>query len=149
MLRVVWAYVLYTWGGLHRLFGNANNLRREHERAVHYFTRAYAVNPQFRRARLERAIILWRELGRVDEALTDFDALLEEDPTYGKALFNRALAQQERGRYALALADLDAFLQLPQDDAYRDFALHLHRLLSEIAPDRGPDDSAKPDSPDR
>lgn len=135
MLRVVWAYVLYTWGGLHRLFGNANNLRREHERAVHYFTRAYAVNPKMRRARLERAVILWRELGRIDEALTEFDALLEADPAYGKALFNRALARQESGRYALALADLEAYLRLPEEDAYRGSARHLRQLLSEMLQD--------------
>lgn len=132
MLHVVWAYVLYTWGGLHRLFGNANNLRREHERAVHYFTKAYTVNPKMRRARLERAVILWRELGRVDEALREFDALLEADPAYGEALFNRALARQEGGHYALALADLDAYLRLPRHDAYRDSARHLQQLLSEM-----------------
>ncbi len=136
MLRAVWAYVLYTWGGLHRLFGNANNLRREHERAVHYFTRAYAVNPKMRQARLARGIILWRELGRVDEALADFDALVETDPADGEALFNRALARQESGRYALALKDLNAYLELPRDDAYyHDLAVRLHRLLSEMVSD--------------
>jgi len=135
MLRAVWAYVLFTWGGLHRLFGNANNLRREHERAVHYFTRAFAVNPKMRRARLARAVILWRELGRVDEALTDFDALVEADPAYGEALLNRALAHQETGRYALALDDLNAYLELLPDDGYHDLAMRLRRLLSETVAD--------------
>lgn len=135
MLRAVLAYVFYTWGGLHRLFGNANNLRREHERAVHYFTRAYMVNPQMHQARLARAIILWRELGRVEEALMDFDALVEADPDYGEALLNRALARQESGHYDLALNDLDTYLQLPENDAYHDLALRLHRLLSETVSD--------------
>lgn len=135
MLHAVWAYVLYTWGGLHRLFGNANNLRREHERAVHYFTRAYVVNPNMRRARLARGVILWRELGRVDEALTDFDALLEADPADGEALLNRALARQECGHYALALADINAYLELPRNEAFRDLALRLQRLLEETAVD--------------
>lgn len=139
MLRAVWAYVLYTWGGLHRLFGNANNLRREHERAVHYFGRAFDVNPKMRRARLARAIILWRELGRVDEALADFDALVEADSAYGEALLNRALAQQESGRYAPALDDINAYLELPQDDAYHDLALRLQRLLSETVADANSD----------
>ena len=135
MLHAVWAYVLYTWGGLHRLFGNANNLRGEHERAVHYFSRAHAVNPKMRRARLARGVILWRELGRIDEALTDFDALLEADPAYGEALLNRALARQESGLYALALADIDAYLELPRNEAYHDLALRLQRLLSETVVD--------------
>lgn len=146
MLRAVWAYVLYTWGGLHRLFGNANNLRREHERAVHYFSRAYSVNPKMDRALLARGVILWRELGRVDEALKDFDALVEADPADGEALLNRALAQQESGRYDEALADLNAYLQLPEKNAYyHDLALRLHGLLSETvagADEDSPDETA-------
>ncbi|MCZ7674507.1 MAG: hypothetical protein M5U34_48965 [Chloroflexi bacterium] len=54
MLRFLWAYLVYTWGGLHRLFGNKNSMRSEHEAAVHYFSKAYEIDPTFQRVRLER-----------------------------------------------------------------------------------------------
>ena len=97
MLRFLWAYLVYTWGGLHRYFGNQNAMRSEHEAAVRYFTKAYEIDPTFLRVRLERGVLLFRELGRTDEALADFDALVEEDPIYAApALFNRAMLAQQK-----------------------------------------------------
>jgi len=134
MFRFVRAWLIYTWGGLHRYFGNQNNMRSEHEAAVRYFTRAYNIDPTWRRARLERGILLYRELQRLDEALVDFDALLADDPTYGPALFNRAMLAQEAGRYQDALADLEAYLRLPgeeyQAEATR-IATFLRQLIEE------------------
>lgn len=134
MFRFIRAWLIYTWGGLHRYFGNQNNMRSEHEAAVRYFTRAYRIDPTWRRARLERGILLYRELQRLDEALADFDALLAEDPAYGPALFNRALLAQEAGRYQDALEDIEAYLSLPgeayQAEAAR-IAAFLHQLLEE------------------
>ena len=112
------AWLLYTWGGLHRYFGNANDIRSEHERAIHYFSRAYEVDPKFRMARLARAVLLWRELGRVDEALTELTALIDADPTYGEAIFNRAMALQSKMDYQAAIIDLEAYLQLPDEHVY-------------------------------
>lgn len=134
MLRFFWAWLIYTWGGLHRYFGNKSNLRREHEAAVRYFTRAYNIDPSFRRVRLERGILLWRELARPEEALADFDALLAEDANYGPALLNRAMVAQNQGRYSVALADLEAFLALPEDEAgaYRREAARTAALLREM-----------------
>lgn len=132
MLRFIWAYLVYTWGGLHRYFGNMNNLRREHETAVRYFTRAYNIDPTFHRVRLERATLLWRELSRPDEALADFNGLLEEMPDYGPALFGRALVLQEHGRYQDALDDLDAYLALPEPEPYWDEARRTAALLREL-----------------
>lgn len=132
MWRIVKSYLLYTWGGLHRYFGNMNNIPHEHRRAVHYFTRAYETNPSMRRARLARAIILYREMDRLQEAIADFDALLQEDARYGPALLNRAMAHQQAGNYRMALDDLQAYLQLPQIDEYRDLALRLRGLLQDV-----------------
>jgi tetratricopeptide (TPR) repeat protein len=121
VIRFLWAWIVYTWGGLHRYFGNKNNLRREHELAVRYFTRAYEIDPTFLRVRLERGVLLWRELDRPDEALADFDAILAEEPNYGAALLNRAMVAQNYGRYEAALADFEAYLRLPhsETEAYR------------------------------
>lgn len=139
MWRVIRAYLLYTWGGLHRYFGNLNSMPREHERAVHYFTRAYNVNPAMREARLARAVILWRELERIDEALHDLDALLYDDPKYRPALLNRALVYQQTGDYQLALTDLETYLSLPPDRDYRDLAERIEPLLRDLA--QGKDDN--------
>ena len=132
MLRVIRSYLLYTWGGLHRLFGNQNNLRREHERAVYYFDRAYAVNPSFLQARLARAVILWRELGELEEAIANFSELLERDPAYGPALFNRAMARQELGHYEAALHDLEVYLALEKSNKYREQAKRMHGWLEAL-----------------
>jgi len=132
MLRFIWAYLVYTWGGLHRYFGNINNLRSEHEAAVRYFNRAYEIDPTFRRVRVERATLLWRELARLDEALSDFDGLLAEDADYGPALFGRAMVLQEYGRYQEALTDLDTYLALPDPEPYWDEARRTATLLREL-----------------
>ena len=132
-MRFVWAWLLYTWGGLHRYFGIQNSMAREFERAVHYFGRAYAVDPTFRVARLHRGILLGRELGRVDEAIADFDALLNEDPTYVLALFNRGMMWMENGRYPQALADMETYLTQadPSDENWPD-AQRIVRLLQDL-----------------
>lgn len=125
------------WGSLHRNFGNRSSFLREHEAAVRRFTRAYELDPNLREARLDRGIIYFREMGRLDEALADFDALLDKDPHYGAALLNRAMLAQERGQYRQALADLETFLTLPDEEteyiavAQRTAAL-LRDLVSEL-----------------
>ena len=139
MLRFIHAWLIYTWGGLHRYFGNQNNLPREHERAIHYFARAYEIDPTFRQAQLARATLLWRELKRVDEALDILNTLLTQDPTYGQALFNRAMAHQANTQYQAALNDLETYLQLPptansyHDEATR-MAIAIRAFLTDDTP---------------
>jgi tetratricopeptide (TPR) repeat protein len=135
MLRFLWAYLVYTWGGLHRYFGNKNSMRSEHEAAIRYFSKAYEIDPTFRRVRLERGVLLFRELGRMDEAQADFDALLAEDAEYGPALFNRAMLAQQNGRYPEALTDLEAYLSL-DDYEYRREADLLAGLLRAMLVDQ-------------
>jgi tetratricopeptide (TPR) repeat protein len=133
LLRAIQARVFYSWGSLHRNFGNVSSLRSEHRAAVLRFTQAYEKDPGLRQARLDRGIVLYRELGQHEAALEDFNALLEEDPTYGPALLNRAMVGQERGEYATALADLEAYLAIsPEGDQYRSIADRTAALLREI-----------------
>jgi tetratricopeptide (TPR) repeat protein len=135
MLRFLWAYLVYTWGGLHRLFGNRNSMRSEHEAAVRYFTKAYEIDPTFHRVRLERGILLFRELGRYDEALADFNFLLDEESDYSNlALLNRALIYQQNAQFEDALADLDAYLEHPPDDYYQE-AFRMRDLLQAMLSD--------------
>ncbi|HUS95041.1 MAG TPA: hypothetical protein VMZ24_07705 [Patescibacteria group bacterium] len=136
MWRVIWARILYMWGSLHRNFGNRSSFNREHQHAVRRFSQAYEIDPELREARLDRGILLYRELGLLDEAKADFDALLEDDPAYGPALLNRALLLQERGQYALALADLDAYLLLPgEEDEYMLLANRTAAILRDVVAD--------------
>ena len=132
MWRIIKSYLFYTWGGLHRYFGNQNNLVEEHRRAVHYFTRAYEANAGMEQALLARAVLLGRELAEPDAALADLETLLAEDPTHGPALFNRALIYQQQGKYRQALADLNQYLRVPQNDGYRESVRHMRRLLEAI-----------------
>ena len=141
MWRVIKAYLFYTWGGLHRYFGNQNNLATEHRRAVHYFTRAYETNPEMQQALLARAVLLGRELEQTEAALADLQVLLADDPTHGSALFNRALIYQQLGQYQLALADVNAYLRVPQTDGYRESARHMRRLLEAVLEDEADSDS--------
>lgn len=132
MWRTLKGYLFYTWGGLHRYFGNQNNLVSEHRRAVHYFSRALEANPDMQQARLARAVILWRELEETAAALADLDFLIDRDPNDGAALFNRALAHQQAGRYEVALSDLESYLALADPDNYHETALYMESLLREL-----------------
>ncbi|MCA9923472.1 MAG: hypothetical protein KC421_13925 [Anaerolineales bacterium] len=132
MLRFIHAWLVYTWGGLHRYFGNKNNMVSEHERAIHYFAKAYQIDPTFRAARLQRAVLLYRELRRHQEAVAEFDALLDGDRTYAAALLNRGLALQEIGHYPEALADIEQYLKLPEKDDYREEVVRIAAFLREI-----------------
>ena len=90
----------------------------EHERAIHYFSRAYEVDPTFYAARVHKGVLLSREFGRHDEALVEFDAVLQVEPENLKALLNRGLALQANGRFQDAMVDLEKYLALGQSDEY-------------------------------
>lgn len=51
------------------------------------------------------------------QALADFDAAVQNDPTYWKALHNRGVSYAQAGKYDLALADFDRALELKPDYA--------------------------------
>ena len=110
-------------------------MRLEHETAVSYFTRALQTDPTFRLARLARGVLLWRELGRLEEATADFDSLLADDPHDAPALLNRALVLQQNGRFRPALTDLESYLSLPHTDPHREEAQRIARLLRDLMED--------------
>ena len=121
MFRFFLAYLIYSYGGMYRLVGNRYNMSEAHQMAVRLFSWAYQIDTSYRKARLDRGVLYWRELGKVKEALADFDALLDEDAEYSAALFNRAMAYQSCGRFPDAIQDLEYYLQLAsakEDDYY-------------------------------
>ncbi len=136
MFRFIRSWLIYTWGGLHRYFGNQNKARGEHEHAVRYFARAYEVDPAFWQARVARAVLLYRELDRPQEAIAEFDAILADDPTCGPALFNRAMAMQKVSRYQDSLTDFEAYLQLSETDQHdQEDAARMIPLLQDLLND--------------
>jgi tetratricopeptide (TPR) repeat protein len=134
--RLLLARLFYLWGSLHRHFGNKSSFRREHDLALRCLDRAIRFDPYLYPARLDRAILLWREMGRVEEALLELNALLAAEPDYGPALLNRALAAQAAGHYGAALADLERYLELPAtaaaDADYHAIAGRTALLLREL-----------------
>ena len=54
------------------------------------------------------------QAGRPEEAVADFSSALEADPEFTGVYFNRALAYDELGESAAALADYERFLELYQ-----------------------------------
>lgn len=133
MLTTIWAYLVYTWGGLHRYFGNHSHIRSEHETAVSYFERAYTIAPDYEQARLARGVLLARELQRYDEALAEFNWLLARDAANSEALLNRAMVYQQVGDFAAALTDFKAYAALGEEhmeEAERT-AVILRELLAE------------------
>lgn len=132
MIKFLRAWLVYNWGGAHRFFGIQNGVSSEFGHAVRYFTKALEIDPSFRRVRLERGVLLFRELNRPDEALADFNALLDEDPEYAPALFNRALLHQQHGRFTAALQDLQTYLTLPDSHEYASDARHMIITLQQL-----------------
>lgn len=59
---------------------------------------------------VNRGIVLNRA-GRLDDALADFNAALEKDPSLSEAWLNRGNAQYLRGQYDLAIADYEKSLE--------------------------------------
>lgn len=133
MWRVWLSYFVYHWGGMHRYVGHTNKVRREYERAAHYFSLAYRIDPTFTRARLDWANLLWRELQQYDTAVYTLTQLLKADPSLHTARFNLALLFLERGQYDLALAEFETYLaQATPEDTDWDSAVRQVTLLQEL-----------------
>lgn len=59
----------------------------------------------------------YRNIGKYDRAIQDFDQAIKLDPRNGLAISNRGIAYYLQGNYAQAIADYDNVLQLTPDDA--------------------------------
>lgn len=139
MFNFLRAWLLFTWGGLHRYFGNANTMPSEHERAIHYFDRAFAVDPTFWMARVHKGVLLSREFGKHEEALAEFDAVLAAEPSNAEALFNRGMTLQANGRFPEALTDLQTYLPLAETAQRHSETERLIQALQSIIDDLTPD----------
>ncbi len=97
---------------LHNNLGFSLLLEGDLTAAEQELARALELDPTFRRARMNRGLVLGK-LGRDDEALAEFRlAGSEED-----ALYNLAVVQADRGRYADAARSLEQALRRNPDFA--------------------------------
>lgn len=133
-LRQFRAYCLYQWGKTHRYFGVTHGVTREFERAAYYFGRAYEIDPTFHQARLDRAIMLGRELGQSDKALHELNELADTFKEKSQhVILNRAQLRQQLGDYAGALLDWQLYLKTADtDDPYRPLAQNTAKHLQEL-----------------
>jgi tetratricopeptide (TPR) repeat protein len=59
----------------------------------------------------------YRQMGRFEQALADFDKAIELDPSYQWAIGQRGETYRQMGRFEQALADFDKAIELdPSDD---------------------------------
>lgn len=141
MVRSLLAHFIYLWGNTLRHIGIRFHHDASYRAAVRNLQKAYQLDSGLREARLNRAVLLWREMGESNQAIRELDVLLQQDPGDAPALFNRALAYQQVGRYRDSLDDILAYLSLPPGDlAYLQYA---RRLASELraliaTPDQDP-----------
>jgi tetratricopeptide (TPR) repeat protein len=128
--------LLLLWGGrVYRHYGIVGNNAGLFMTATQLYSRALDTNPSLEDAYLERGTILWRELDRVEEAVTDFSAALALRPGWPEALFYRGLAYEQQGKHANAMQDLAAYLVSDddkwQEDAKRQLAL-IRTMMTEL-----------------
>ncbi len=106
-------------GNFHRHFGNISGERREYQWAVDRFSRAIEIDPKFVAAYYSRGVLYWRELENWHRAISDLTRVIELAPHWTEAWFNRAIAQQRRGNFDAAIADLEIYLTQATDPGWR------------------------------
>ncbi|MGD8397413.1 MAG: tetratricopeptide repeat protein [Anaerolineae bacterium] len=120
MLRRAWRWTLARLfrqvGDTHRHFGNQYGNRDEHWAAIENYTRAVELDPGYAQAYYSRGVIYWREIGNHYRAIQDLTRVIELDPSCAQAHFNRAIAHQLRHDLDLAIADLEHYLSVGQDE---------------------------------
>ena len=95
--------------------GNAYGNRQEHRAAVGNYTRAIVLDPTYTYVYFSRGVLRWRELGEYEEAIEDLSRVLELDPGWAEAIFNRALAYKMNMQYEDAIADFERYLEEGRD----------------------------------
>jgi len=113
-----------------RHMGNANANRQEHRAAVGSYTRAIALDPAYTYAYFSRGVLRWRELGEYEPAIEDLSMVLDLDPTWADALFNRALAYKMQMQYKEAIDDFQRYLREGSDEFWLEAT---RRQLDELA----------------
>jgi tetratricopeptide (TPR) repeat protein len=133
MIREYITYLCYVWGSSHRHFANQIAYKPSYKHAIKWYSRTLNRNPDYREARLDRAILQWRELSNYEAAIADFDVLLNGDPFDAPARLNRGLVHERMGDYQKALRDLEAYVRLPvTEPEYWHYTQRLMKVLQGV-----------------
>lgn len=127
------AQFLYNAGTMSRFWGLRYHHKRYFQSAERLFTRALALDDNVHRARLNRGILRYRELGNWKDALADFTALVERGALVEDALFNRGMAHYHGADYHAAASDFERFLEIAPESMWAETAfIQLHMMRSII-----------------
>jgi len=85
------------------------------DKAVHDFSEAIRIDPDYPGGYMERGQILFKR-GEIDHAMADYTAALTRDANYGAALRGRGMAHLYRGATDLAIADLTKAILVAESD---------------------------------
>jgi tetratricopeptide (TPR) repeat protein len=104
-------------GGAQRFYDRGVQYYETHDykSAKEQFGRAISVNPNFKEAYFQRALVHQR-VGEIDDAIADYTGFLRLKPDDWAAFYNRGLAYRSRGDRERALADFTEAERLKPDD---------------------------------
>lgn len=105
--------------------GNAAYKAGNYRQAIKLFERSLAINPHMINARKYKARA-FLALGLLDQALKQYNILLEVNPDDPDCLADRARIFGERNEWQLAIKDLDRLVALKKDldvDQWREYAI--------------------------
>ncbi len=91
--------------------GMAEFVGRNYEKSIETLNQALDIAPENKIARLSRASA-YMKLDRLEDALTDFDRVINSHPEYAKAYHLRGLVHEKSGDYQAALKDFDRAIGL-------------------------------------
>jgi len=124
----------------HRYFGNLYGNRHDHWLAIENYTRALVHAPAYTQAYYSHEETYWREVGNSLRAIQDLTRVLELDPSWVEAYFNRALAHGMRHEREQAVADFRSYLANGADEYWLGSAQRqLAELQQEMDEQGGPD----------
>ena len=84
---------------------------QNYAKSINLFSEAIASDPEFKLAIKSRGAAHLR-LGNVQDALADFNRVLDLDPDNARAFHLRGLAHEKAGDYKQAIADLDKAIEI-------------------------------------
>ena len=87
---------------------------QNYEKSIEALNRSIASDSTFKLARLSRGTAFMK-LDRLDEALADFDRVIDLDPAYSKAYHLRGLVHERIGDHRAALNDISKAIDLDPD----------------------------------
>jgi hypothetical protein len=104
--------------------GRAAATKTQFDKAIHDFSEAIRIDPDYPGSYAERGQILFKR-NEIDRAIADYTAALARDANYAPALRGRGMAHLYRGASDLAIADLTSAILATESDPSRLSSLDL------------------------